>query len=200
MNLLDKIKSLLNIESDESRPTDRTASTDVSSYESNSSNPSGNGTVDTKSDSEETDAQSETDPTIPEVEEAESDPDVPEDHADDGSETVVTAGANTDPGGESDVETDAETVSDADTGEKLVENEPETNDTEPATENAETDAIESESVDVIKGVGATYADRLAGAGIETVDELAAADPAAVAQETEISPKRIERWVGRAEHR
>lgn len=213
MNLLDKIKSILNIDSNESKPANATATTDVSSYESNSSDPSGNGTVDTKPDGKtsdtndetdaetetETDADDETDTTqIPEVEEAESEPDPSED-----GETVVTAGADTESGSETETKTNA--GSNAEAATSGVETETETTDTEPAPEmdtgtDTETDAVESEPVDVIKGVGTTYAERLGDVGIETVDELAAADPSALADETDISAKRIERWVGRAEQR
>lgn len=214
MNLLDKIKSILNIESGESKHTNGTATADVSSYESNSSDASGNGTADTEDDSSDTEAEPARE-TLAEVEEAEPHPDASEEHTvDGGGEAVATAGVDTESGSETDArsetQTDADTATDVDADAGVVEtqtdegaetdeeaeSEPQT-DTETASE-AET--IDSEPVNVIKGVGATYAERLGEAGIETVDELAAADPAAVADETNISAKRIERWVGRAEHR
>lgn len=102
---------------------------------------------------------------------------------------------------------------------EAIESEPEELETEteqPETEEAETTVKETEtevaeqetdttetiteSVDVIKGVGASYSERLAEAGIETVDDLSGSDPEAVADETGLSEKRLERWVGRAEHR
>lgn len=218
MNLLDKIKSIFNIESGESKHTNGTATADVSSYESNSSDASDNGAADTEDDSSDTEAEPARE-TLAEVEEAEPHPDASEEHTvDGGGEAVATAGVDTESGGETDaqpetrtdVTMDADTTTDvdADAGvdetqteegaetDEGAEAEPQT-DTETASE-AET--IDSEPVNVIKGVGATYAERLGEAGIETVDELAAADPEAVADETNISAKRIERWVGRAEHR
>ncbi|OAQ51783.1 hypothetical protein HTG_15485 [Natrinema mahii] len=66
-------------------------------------------------------------------------------------------------------------------------------DTEPEPEN-------QEPVDSIKGIGPAYADRLAGAGVETVGELAVADAADLAEQTDISEKRIQGWIDRAEVR
>ncbi|MFD1563697.1 DUF4332 domain-containing protein [Haloarchaeobius amylolyticus] len=59
---------------------------------------------------------------------------------------------------------------------------------------------EPESVTEIKGIGPAYADRLAGAGVETVAELAASDAAELADQTDISEKRIQGWIDRAEVR
>lgn len=59
---------------------------------------------------------------------------------------------------------------------------------------------DSEPVDVIKGVGATYAETLGEEDIESVADLASADPETLSEETGISLKRIERWIGRAQHR
>ncbi|UPM42445.1 helix-hairpin-helix domain-containing protein [Halocatena salina] len=204
MNLLDKIKSILNMGNEESKPADTTATSDVSSYESNSSDPSGNGTVDKKSDAEPTGAPSETDSTrVPNVEKAETDTDISANHTDDGETEAATAVEAESKTKDTEPETDS-------TQPETDNNEPETEDTEPQTDDggspSETngastaEVVESEPVDVIKGVGTTYAERLGEAGIETVDELAAADPEAIAGETDISAKRIERWVGRAEHR
>ncbi|MFW6018696.1 MAG: helix-hairpin-helix domain-containing protein, partial [Halapricum sp.] len=69
---------------------------------------------------------------------------------------------------------------------------------------SETEADESlgtdEPTDVIKGIGSTYADRLADAGVETVADLAARDAEALAVETGISEKRLGTWIERARHR
>ncbi len=55
----------------------------------------------------------------------------------------------------------------------------------------------AESVDTITGVGASYAQRLSDAGVETVDDLVRADPVALSAATDISEKRLEEWVERA---
>jgi len=59
---------------------------------------------------------------------------------------------------------------------------------------------DSDPVDVIDGIGPAYSDRLAAAGIETVADLAAADPDAVAEDTDVSPSRVEGWIDRANDR
>lgn len=65
----------------------------------------------------------------------------------------------------------------------------------------ESDRSESdEPTDVIKGIGSTYADRLADAGVETVADLAVKDAETLAEETDISEKRLGTWIERAKHR
>jgi predicted flap endonuclease-1-like 5' DNA nuclease len=58
----------------------------------------------------------------------------------------------------------------------------------------------SEDVRTIKGVGPAYGERLAEVGIETVADLAAADPESLAREADLPESRVEDWVGRAERR
>jgi len=60
--------------------------------------------------------------------------------------------------------------------------------------------VPSEAVDVIKGIGPTYAGRLSDAGIETVDDLAAADAADVAERVDVPEGRLEEWIERASAR
>jgi predicted flap endonuclease-1-like 5' DNA nuclease len=75
-------------------------------------------------------------------------------------------------------EADAEGTDESDTAEAEVEN---------------ADA----STDTIKGIGPSYAETLAEAGVETVGDLAAADAADVADGTDLSEKRVGRWIARA---
>lgn len=65
-----------------------------------------------------------------------------------------------------------------------------------------TDEPDSVGVDVqeITGIGPTYADRLTEAGYETVDALAAADVAAVADTAQTSESRAEDWIEQAQDR
>jgi predicted flap endonuclease-1-like 5' DNA nuclease len=75
----------------------------------------------------------------------------------------------------------------------------------PAAENAPgADVVSPEHVDddpdTIEGIGPAYAERLAGAGISTVGELAVADAEGVAEATGISEKRVSRWIERARAR
>jgi len=68
---------------------------------------------------------------------------------------------------------------------------------EPADEAA---AGTDEPTDVLEGIGPAYAERLADAGIDTVADLAGADVAELAETTEISESRLERWIDRARDR
>ncbi|MFA9517702.1 helix-hairpin-helix domain-containing protein [Halopenitus sp. H-Gu1] len=56
---------------------------------------------------------------------------------------------------------------------------------------------ESAPVETIKGIGPAYAERLSGIGIETVDDLAAADPADIAERANVGEKRAATWIERA---
>lgn len=95
-----------------------------------------------------------------------------------------------------------------DTGEVAEPSEatgPTSQETEPEPgEVAEDDEAEpdagGESPTVIKGIGPAYAETLAEAGVESVADLAAADAADLSTKTDISEKRLERWIGRAKHR
>jgi polyhydroxyalkanoate synthase len=49
----------------------------------------------------------------------------------------------------------------------------------------------------LAGLGDTYAERLRAAGVETMEELAAADRAGLAEETGLPIGRIRTFVGRA---
>lgn len=61
-------------------------------------------------------------------------------------------------------------------------------------------APDTESVEAIDGIGPAYSDRLADADIDTVADLAAADAQTLADQTDISPARLERWIDRAQSR
>lgn len=57
-----------------------------------------------------------------------------------------------------------------------------------------------ETVEILKGIGPSYAERLEDAGVETVADLAAADADELAEDVDLSPKRVGRWVQRANDR
>ncbi|MFB6134814.1 MAG: helix-hairpin-helix domain-containing protein [Halanaeroarchaeum sp.] len=77
---------------------------------------------------------------------------------------------------------------------------------EPATERTESaegsteETTVDESVEEIKGIGPAYAGRLAQAGVENVADLAEADAAQLAEETDLSETRIQGWIERAQSR
>ena len=59
---------------------------------------------------------------------------------------------------------------------------------------------DAESVEVVKGIGPAYDERLENAGIDSVAELAAADAADLAPKIDLSEKRVGRWIDRAKDR
>ena len=61
-------------------------------------------------------------------------------------------------------------------------------------------AVEYEDVDLadLEGIGETYSDRLAGAGVRTVDQLARTSAEAVAEIAEVDEDRAAEWIQRAQ--
>ncbi|PCR91587.1 helix-hairpin-helix domain-containing protein [Natrinema ejinorense] len=94
-------------------------------------------------------------------------------------------------------EAEPDRTDDAETDDEPADSEP-----TDAVEPDQTDDVEinDDPVDSIKGIGPAYADRLADAGVDTVGELAAADAAELADQTDLSEKRIQGWIDRAELR
>ena len=70
--------------------------------------------------------------------------------------------------------------------------------TNEETEHGDDDRSTSgEPVETITGIGPAYADRLDGAGIESVADLAVADAETVGEAIDVSPKRVADWIARA---
>lgn len=100
----------------------------------------------------------------------------------------------------------AETEAAAST-DSLVDEEGATEDPSEAAEPAEAAGIADEEISVddetgvdveeLKGIGPAYAERLAEIGIETVDDLSAADAEAVAEGASVGEKRAATWIKRA---
>jgi len=82
----------------------------------------------------------------------------------------------------------AETEAEEPVVEKAEETETDTADEDPG----------SESVDTIKGIGPTYSDRLGDTGIETVDDLANAQPETVADAAKTGESKAMSWIDRAQ--
>ncbi len=59
------------------------------------------------------------------------------------------------------------------------------------------DETPSEPVDSIKGIGPSYAKKLGEAGVNTVDDLAGAEPETLAEQTGIAESRIQNWIDQA---
>jgi len=70
----------------------------------------------------------------------------------------------------------------------------------PADDSASEPTASDEPVEAIRGIGPTYSDRLAGAGIETVSQLAAADAKTVAEAAETGETKAQNWIDRARNR
>lgn len=115
-----------------------------------------------------------------------------------GTDAAASTGSMTD----TSAETAAEPAEAAGpTTDEDVESEESADHTEETTDEAtESAAGTDEDVQVIKGIGPAYADRLAAVGIETVADLAAADAIEVAAETDLSEKRVGQWIERAKVR
>jgi len=91
------------------------------------------------------------------------------------------------------VEDDEYVATDADVG-------AETEEESAAESDGDEDAAaepEPDDLTEIKGVGPAYADRLHDAGVTTFAALADADPDELAAATDLSPKRVGRWIDRA---
>lgn len=91
---------------------------------------------------------------------------------------------------------DLESESDASGAVDTIPDEPEESVAAAAEETAEATA-EGESVEEISGIGPAYAERLEEIGITTVQELAAADAASIAEQTNIGEGRANTWIERA---
>lgn len=73
----------------------------------------------------------------------------------------------------------------------------ETTDTDGEGDGDEHTEPDSPPVDEIRGIGPTYSTRLSQIGVETVADLEAADPEAVAEAAGTSTSRAEGWIKRA---
>lgn len=176
MGLLSKLKSLLGFGDD--RPA-RRGNVDVTvEHEPGES-------ADAESERAVKEPATEPEPTIEETAEPDADPEV-EPEPDSEAEPEPTEG---------ETETEAAETTDAESdGEPTVEEEV-VEEAEPAQTGAA-----AESVDTIKGIGPSYAEKLSSAGVETVGDLASADANALGDETGLSPKRIGGWIEQAEAR
>ncbi len=175
--------------------------------------PSRTSTSDSSAAASATESEEGTEPAEPSpIEEAEPDADAAAEPESDETDAAPDAEPETESEPESESESDADATDDAGTDSETAEVDSETADMEPeaagdadaasedtesapsvddTAETTEPDETTREPVDAIKGIGPAYADRLAGAGVDTVDELADADAAELADQTDISEKRIQ---------
>ena len=141
------------------------------------------------------------------------------------AETTTPASTSTEDTGKETGEQSEATKTHAESAEEADVSEADEPDSEPATTEGESTTTEGESttaeiipddetttddegraggdstpVDEIKGIGPSYADQLERAGVETVGDLSKAEPEELAESTEISRKRLQRWIDRARNR
>ena len=176
MGILQKIKSMLGLGGAESRETRRSGDVDV--------------TVEREPSTADEDAVKGTDTSddgTTATTSADTETDESADYKDDWSDGTETtsedeteANVDDEPGDETEADAGTDAAADA----------------EDSGEDAST-AGSDDPVTEIKGIGPAYSERLAGVGIDTVGELAAADPADVAAETDLGENRIADWVTRA---
>jgi polyhydroxyalkanoate synthase len=95
-----------------------------------------------------------------------------------------------------DDDADIEIENTSDGGDEAADTQEPTSTTED-TEETTDERGDTTDIEVISGIGGTYADRLREAGIETAADLAAADISTVADAAEISETRAEDWIEQA---
>lgn len=104
--------------------------------------------------------------------------------------------------------TESEPASENTAAEPVVDEDADVDEPDPSTEEAvktsepdtetETETTDpSVTLDDIKGIGPAYVQRLEDAGIGSVADLANADADELAERTELSAKRVGRWIERA---
>ena len=121
-----------------------------------------------------------------------------DDHAADGADAEAAAEAGSTAGAQEEA---AEPEGATEDGDESAEPEGATEDGDESAEPDEGEPSGSdEPVDNINGIGPTYAERLEAAGIETVGDLAAADPGTVAEAAEAADSRATDWVEQARTR
>jgi len=185
MGILDTLLSLLGLSNSSSDDDRRETTVSVERDANTETEAAVKGTDEADAGAAGTDAAASTESLVDEADEA--------DGAAEPAEAVDTEGA----------ETELETAESESKGETTSEHEA-TVDIEDAegdgTADSEPTTGGDESVDVIKGIGPAYAERLANAGVHSVADLAAADVAALAEAVDLSEKRVGRWVERAQDR
>jgi polyhydroxyalkanoate synthase len=98
------------------------------------------------------------------------------------------------------VERESDEESGDEPGEAVAEPEEESADGEESGDEPGDSEGQAEPVEEITGIGPTYSERLSAVDIESVEALAEADTAAVADAAEVSESRAADWITQAEDR
>lgn len=180
MALLQKLKEKLGFGSGSAERESAEAEVTVERESEPAANPTVSETDDGPEDAETDDAE----PVAAETEAAASTESLVDEEAADPAVSETDDGAD-------DAETDDETAAGDGAAEPAEAAGGETDDV------AVDDDDRGPSVEEIKGIGPAYAERLASIGIETVDDLAGADAAEVAEGASVGEKRAATWIDRA---
>lgn len=183
MGLLQKLKSALGLDGATSSDATRSDDVDV--------------TVEREPSTEDEDAVKGTDTSADEADAAgAASADTTEDPDADGAavDEPDTDAAESDTDG---VDETAEDTADGTDDEADADASDDVADADEADEADEAPEGSTDPVTELNGIGPAYADRLAGQGIDTVGELAVADPEAIAAETDLGAKRVSDWIDQA---
>jgi len=187
MGLLTKLKSILGIDSNDGRrggsvdvtvEREPTAERERAVKESVEEEPS---------EEESSDEAQSDEPVAEETDAAASTESLVEDHVEDDEKVAESERAEPAEVGAGQPEAEDETTD-------IEEVEPDTDAGEEPDEEGQ------EDVELLKGIGPAYAERLHDAGIETVADLTDADADELGDEIDVSPSRVQRWIDRAQER
>lgn len=198
MALIRKLKSLLGLDSAESESRDVGVTVEHEPPTEGDADPS------TEIETAEVDAASSDEPTDDEFKSADdaTDETVGVEDADvDEAEAIGDVDAPTREEEPVDAAVSTESEEPVDAGASTEDEAPVDADAPTEDDDPEASTTESgEPVDVIKGIGPTYAERLGAAGVESVGELADADAATLGEEIDVSETRVQKWIDQAKHR
>jgi predicted flap endonuclease-1-like 5' DNA nuclease len=172
MGLLEKLKSALGLDGARSSETHASGDVDV--------------TVEREPSTEDEDAVKGTDTATPTTAEADAGVEPADGSTDDEGEATDVA----------EDESEADAAEDADEDDAAADAD-EDDAAEDATEEADIEGSD-DPVTELNGIGPAYAERLAGLDIETVGELAVADAADIADQTDLGEKRVADWIDQAQ--
>ena len=211
MDILQKIKSLLGLGSNGSEPGETETTVTVE----RESDDLGDEPVDGETPDEDEEIESDDDEAAEPYDDEAAEPDDDEATESDDDEAAEpdddeAAEPDDDEAAESDddeaaepdddeeAEPDDDEAAESDDDEEVEPDDDEAAESDDDEEVEPDDGVEDgDSVELIKGIGPAYGERLATAGILTVDQLAAADPGEVAEEASVSENRASTWIERA---
>ena len=195
MDILQKIKSLLGLGSNGSEPGETETTVTVE----RESDDLGDEPVDGETPDEDEEIESDDDEAAEPYDDEAAEPDDDEaTKSDDDEAAEPDDDEAAEPDDDEAAESDDDEAAEPDDDEEAEPDDDEAAESDDDEEVEPDDGVEDgDSVELIKGIGPAYGERLATAGILTVDQLAAADPGEVAEEASVSENRASTWIERA---